>query len=87
MAYESDVRRQARILGDSVQNARSERNKVNSVVDGANQWWKGKGGEAFINEYRSIDKDVGQFLKSMDSAVNNLNRLPALIQRADRERG
>ena len=86
MAYESDVRRQARQLGDCTQNARSERNKVSSIVDKANQWWKGKGGEAFISEYKSIDSDVGRAIRSLDSAVNNMNRLPALIERADRER-
>jgi uncharacterized protein YukE len=86
MAYESDVRQQTRILSDCVLNAKNERNKVKSIVDNANQWWKGKGSETFINEYMNIDSDVGRLLKSIDSAVNNMNRLPALIERAERER-
>jgi len=86
MAYESEVRHQARILSDSAWNAKNERNKVNSEVDNANKWWKGKGGETFINEYKSIDSDVNRILKSIDSAVNNRNRLSALIERAEQER-
>ena len=86
MAFESDVRRQASLLNDSARNARTERGRVNPLVDGAAQWWKGKGAEAFIGEYKSIDSNVNSFLRSIDSAVNNLNRLPSLIARAERER-
>jgi uncharacterized protein YukE len=52
----------------------------------ANQWWNGKGGEAFISGYKDIDNDVSRFLRSIDSAVDNLNRLPDRIARAERER-
>jgi len=86
MAYESDVRKQARALSDSVHVAKRERTKVSSTVDTANKWWKGKGSESFIKEYKSIDTDVARMLKSIDNAINNLNRLPALIERAERER-
>ena len=86
MAYESDVRWQANRLSDSARNARNEQNRINSLVDNSTQWWKGKGGEAFVSEFRNIDNDVNRFLRSMDSAVNNLNRLPSLIDRAERER-
>ena len=86
MAYESDVKRQASLLGDSARYARNERNKINSLVDTANQWWKGKGYEAFVGSYKNINNDVDRFLRSIDSAVENLNRLPSLIDRAERER-
>jgi uncharacterized protein YukE len=86
MAYENDVRRSRDNLNDSARYASNDRSKVNSLVDGANQWWKGKGGEAFINGYNDIDKDVDRFLKSIAGAVDGLNRLPSLIQRAERER-
>ena len=86
MAYETEVRRQAGILSDSARNARNERNLISSLVDSANQWWKGKGGEAFIREYKDIDNDVTRFLRHIDGAVNGLNRLPSLISRAEQER-
>lgn len=66
--------------------AARERGKAGSFVDGAGRWWKGKGGEAFIEEYREIDRDAESFLKHLDSAADGLNRLPSLIQRAERER-
>lgn len=86
MAYDSDVRRQARALRDSIRSAKNERNRAASLVTGGNQWWKGKGGEAFLREYKDIDDDVTRFLRYMDDAANALERLPALIARADRER-
>ena len=86
MAFESDVNRQANILNDATRNARNERNRVKSIVDNASQWWKGKGGETFINEFRNADNEADHFLRNIDNAVSNLNRLPSLIQRAERER-
>lgn len=86
MAYDSDVRRQARALRDSIQSAKNERNRAASLVASGNQWWKGKGGEAFLREYKDIDDDVTRFLRYMDDAANALERLPSLIARADRER-
>ena len=86
MAYEYDVTRQKNILNDAARSARNERKSAGTLVDGANQWWKGTAGETFIREYRGIDQDVEKFLRCVDSAVDNLNRLPALIQRAERER-
>lgn len=86
MAYESDVRHQARSLRDSSRSAKSERSKVASLVNTGNQWWKGKGGEAFLREYKDIDDDVTRFLRYMDDAADGLERLPSLIARADRER-
>lgn len=86
MAYERDVRRAASTLGNSARNAQSERRKISTLVDGSNQWWKGKGGEAFIKEYKVIDNDAAKFLRYMDRAIDGLNRLPSLIARAERER-
>ncbi len=86
MAFESDARRQAGLLADAAGRAQREGAKVKSVVDGSNQWWKGKASEAFHSEYRDVDSDMGRLRRSVDSAVNNLNRLPSLIERAERER-
>ena len=86
MAYESEVKRQSKKLDDSARSAQNERNRINSLVGGAHQWWKGKGGEAFTNAYNSIDNDVNRFLRRIDDVVSNMNRLPALIERAERER-
>ena len=86
MAYESEVRRQANLLGDSVRNARTERNKVNILVSDSRNWWKGKASEAFAGEYARIDNEIAHCLRSMDSAISNLHRLPSLIDRAERER-
>ena len=74
------------MLNDSARSAKNERNRIGSLVDSANQWWKGKGGEAFTSAYRSIDNDVNRFMMSIDNAVSNMNRLPSLIERAERER-
>ncbi len=86
MAYESDVRQQARLLRSSIGSAKSEKSRVSSLVSGASRWWKGKGGEAFIREYKDIDGTVDRFLRYMDGAADGLERLPSLIDRADRER-
>lgn len=86
MAYESEVRRRARVLSDSSRNMRNQRNKIRSLVDDVNRWWKGKGGEAFVKEYQDIDGEAVTFMNDIDGAIDGLNRLPALIQRAERER-
>lgn len=86
MAYESEVRRQAGIMDAISKDASRERSKARFFVDGAGRWWKGKGGEAFIEEYQGIDREAKSFLKHLNSAVDGLNRLPSLIQRAERER-
>ena len=86
MAYENDVRRQMRLLDDAVRNAGNERRKVGPFVESTHQWWKGKGGESFIKEYKNIDSDVSRLLRSIENAVNNMNRLSALIERAELER-
>lgn len=86
MAYESDVRRQAQLLRDSARNAQNQRSKVGSYVDSAHQWWKGKGGEAFVKEYKEVDGDVGRFLNTVNAAADQMSRLPSLIQRAEQER-
>ena len=86
MAYENDVRRQARSIRDSIRSAKRERSRVSSLVSSGSQWWKGKGGEAFIREYKDIDDDVTRFLQYMDYAADGLERLPSLISRAERER-
>lgn len=87
MAYESEVRRQTRILEDAVWSAGRERSRVGSDVDDARRWWKGKGGEAFAQEYRSrVDKEADGFLRHLGSAADRMNSLPSLIQRAERER-
>ena len=86
MAYEYEISRQKEILAEASRSARNERRSVSSIVDGANQWWKGNASEAFIREYRGIDREVEKFLRYVDSAIDNLNRLPSLIQRAERER-
>lgn len=86
MAYESDVRRQAQLLRDVSRNARNQRNKAGAYVDSANQWWKGKGGEAFVKEYKEVDGEVERFLNAVNAAADQMNRLPSLIQRAEQER-
>ncbi len=86
MAYESEVRRQAGALRDSVWESKSERNRVKAYVDSAHQWWKGKGGEAFAGEYREIDSNAAKFISYMEWAAEGLSRLPALIARAEEER-
>lgn len=86
MAYESEVRRQAGIIDAVSRDAARKRGQAGSFVDGAGRWWKGKGGKAFIEEYRGIDRDAESFLRHLNSAADGLNRLPSLIQRAERER-
>ncbi len=87
MAYESEVRRQTRILEDAVRSASRERSRVGSDVDDARRWWKGKGGEAFAEEYRNVvDREAGDFLRRLGNAADRMNSLPSLIQRAERER-
>jgi len=86
MSLANDVRRQITSLSTAVKNARNERTSANSMVDGSRQWWKGKGADGFINEYKAINSDVDRFIRSMDNAVTNMNRLPALIDRAEKER-
>lgn len=86
MAYESEAARQAGIIDAIARNAGWERSKAGSFVDGMGKWWKGKGGEAFREEYRKLDQDAENFLKHLNRAADGLNRLPSLIQRAERER-
>ena len=74
MAYEDEMRRQSRIL------------RAGAYVDSADQWWKGKGGEAFIKEYKEVDGDIGKFLNAVNAAADQMNRLPSLIQKAEQER-
>jgi len=86
MSLKNDVTQRSRQLSDAARNARNERTSTNSLVDGSRQWWKGKGADSFISEYKTINGDVDRFLRSIDNAVSNMNRLPALIDRADKER-
>ena len=86
MAYENDARRQEKLLNDSAISSRIERNRINPIIDSSIQWWKGKGAEAFIREYKSIDSEVDVILRSMESAARYFNRLPGLIAQAERER-
>ena len=86
MAYESETRRHASQLSDAARNARNERNKVNAQINNSRQWWKGKAAEAFTQNYNRIDGEANRFFRSIDNAVNNMNRLPSLIDRAERER-
>lgn len=86
VAYESEVRRQVGILRDSIRRTQNERNRVKACVDNSHQWWKGKGGEAFAAEYNQIDSHAARFMSYMDRAAEGLNRLPALIKRAEEER-
>lgn len=86
MAYEYEVQRQARKLSDSARNAQNQRSRSGAYVDSADQWWKGKGGEAFIKEYIEADGDAGRFLNAVNAAADQMNRLPQLIRRAEEER-
>lgn len=86
MAYEGEVRRQAGALRDSVRKSQSERNRAMASVDSTHQWWKGKGREAFVEKYREIDSNAAKFIGYMNRAADKLNRLPALIERAEEER-
>lgn len=82
----NDVKQRTNSLSTAVRNARNERTNVNSLVDGSRQWWKGKGADAFVNEYKKINSDVDRVFRNIDDALGGLNRLPALIERAERER-
>lgn len=86
MAYEGDVRSQARSIRTLVSSVKSERSRVSSLVSSSGQWWKGKGGEEFRSKHMDIDGDVGRFIQYMDNAAAGLERLPSLILRADQER-
>ena len=86
MAFEHEVRRQAGLLRDAAWNAENQRRQAGSCADSANQWWKGAGGEAFLKAYQDADGDAARLLNSINHAADQLDRLPALIRRAEQER-
>lgn len=86
MAYESEAARQAGIIDAISKDAARKRSQTSSFVDDAGKWWKGKGGEAFREEYRKIDKDTENILRHLNKASDGLNRLSSLIRRAESER-
>lgn len=86
MAYENEVRQQRQLLLQTVGDVKRKRQQMQAAMNDARGWWKGKGGEAFINAYRNIDQDAAQFVRYMEKAVDELERLSSLIARAERER-
>ncbi|MBR5509739.1 MAG: WXG100 family type VII secretion target [Lachnospiraceae bacterium] len=86
MAYENEVRQQRQLLSQTVGDVKRKRQQMQTVMNDASRWWKGKGGETFIHAYRDIDQDAAQFVRYLERAVDGLERLPSLIARAERER-
>jgi len=86
MSYESEARKHAQLLRESLSNVQNVRTRINSTINGAGSWWTGEGYKAFINEYSSIDSEYSKYQRYIQNAAEKMNHLAQLIRRADDER-